>query len=50
MAYPSRPTLKLLPQFRGTAGTRQTPQQRATLLAFVEAAYREGRSIHESRS
>ena len=47
MAYPPRPTLKVLPQFRGTANTRQTPQQRATLLAFVATAYQEGRSIHE---
>ncbi len=47
MAYPSRPTLKVLPQFRGTASIRQTPQQRATLLAFVTTAYQEGRSIHE---
>jgi hypothetical protein len=47
MAYPSRPTLKTLPQFRGTAGTRQTPQQRAQLLAFVAAEYAAGRSVHE---
>lgn len=47
MAYLSRPTLKVLPQFWGTASTRQTPQQRATLLAFVATAYQEGRSIHE---
>jgi hypothetical protein len=47
MAYPSRPTLATLPQFRGTAGIRQTPQQRAQLLAYVAEQYTAGRSVHE---
>ncbi len=49
MAYPSRRTLKVLPQFRGTATVRQTPEQRSALLAFIATAYREARSIHEAR-
>ena len=47
MAYPSRPTLATLPQFRGTAGVRQTPQQRAQLLAFMAEQYAAGPSLRE---
>lgn len=47
MAYPSRPTLVLLPQFRGTATVRQTRDQREALLAFVDEHYRAGRSLRE---
>lgn len=47
MAYPTRPTLAVLPQFVGTASTRPTPQQRAQLLAFVAEQYPAGRSVHE---
>jgi hypothetical protein len=47
VAYPSRPSLKVLPQFQGTAGVRQTPEQRAALLAYVEREYLAGRSLRE---
>ena len=46
MPYPARPALKMLPQF-GSAVTRQTPQQRARLIAFCAEQYEAGRSIHE---
>jgi len=45
--YPSRPTLAVLIQFADTASTRQTPEQRAALLAFVAEQYPAGRSVHE---
>ena len=45
--YPSRPTLKPLPQFQGTATTRQSPEQRAALLRFVAGEYTSGRSLRE---
>lgn len=45
--YPGRPVLEPLPQFRGTATIRQTPQQRARLTAFVVEAYSAGRSLRE---
>ncbi len=32
--YPSRPTLAVLPEFAGTAGIRQTREQRAWLRVF----------------
>lgn len=47
MPYPSRPVLTVLPEFVGTAGIRQTPEQRARLLAFVAAEYQRGRSLRE---
>jgi len=47
VAYPFRPTLQVLPQFRGTAGTRQTAAQRAALLDFVTAGYLDGQSIRQ---
>ena len=47
MAYPSRPTLQVLPEFVGTAGVRQTPEQRARLLGFVAEEYQAGRSIRQ---
>lgn len=47
MPYPGRPRLPVLPQFRGTATIRPTPEQRAALLAFVDEHYRAGRSIHQ---
>ena len=47
MPYPSRPTLTVLPQFRGTASVRQTPEQRAALLAFVDEHYRAGQSLRQ---
>ncbi len=45
MAYPSRPVRDVLPQFQGTATTRQTPQQRAALRAFVAEQYPAGCSL-----
>lgn len=47
MPYPGRPVLDVLPEFVGTASTRQTPQQRERLLTFCAEQYRAGRSIHE---
>jgi hypothetical protein len=47
MAYPSRPVLELLPQFRGTVGTRQTPQQRRTLIEYVVHEFRGCRSLRQ---
>ena len=49
MACSSRPTLQVLPQFRATAGTRQTPEQGAALLALVTTGHVEGRSIQRVR-
>ena len=43
MAYPGRPVLETLPQFRGTNLCRPTPAQRAELLAFVAQEYGEDR-------
>lgn len=45
MPYPSRPVPDPLPQFRGTATSRQTPEQRKTLLEYVEKGYLEGKSL-----
>lgn len=47
MAYPSRPTLKPLPEFIGSATVRQTTQQRERFIAFVAAQYQAGRSLRE---
>lgn len=47
MVYPGRPVPDPLPQFRGTAAKRQTPQQRQELIEFVSAEYRAGRSLRE---
>lgn len=47
MPYPGRPVLEPLPQFRGTAGVRQSPEQRGELLAFVAREYRNGRSLRQ---
>jgi helix-turn-helix protein len=45
--YPPRPSRQPLEKFVGTAGTRQTPEQRAELLTFVAAGYRAGLSLRE---
>ncbi len=45
MANPSRPVRDVLPQFLGTASTRQTLQQRAALRAFVAQHYPAGYSL-----
>lgn len=47
MAYPSRPTLRVLPQFAGTNRTRQTPEQRRVLVGYVAREYEAGRSLRE---
>lgn len=47
MVYPGRPTLKVLPEFVGTATVRQSPEQRERLLAFVSREYQAGRSVRE---
>ncbi|KQZ90156.1 hypothetical protein ASD62_13465 [Phycicoccus sp. Root563] len=47
MPYPGRPVLEPLPQFRGTATVRQTPEQRAALLEFVARGHQTGRSLRE---
>lgn len=47
VVYPGRPVLGVLPKFRGTAGVRQTPEQRAALLTFVREHYLAGRSLRE---
>lgn len=47
MPYPARPVLDVLPQFVGTAGTRQTPEQRTQLLEFVCREYAGGRSLRQ---
>ena len=45
MAYPSRPVRDVLPQFQGTATTRQTRDQRDALRAFVAQHYPAGYSL-----
>ena len=47
MPYPARPVPDALPQFVGTAVVRPSEEQREALLSFVEAGYREGRSLRE---
>lgn len=47
MPYPARRVLAPLPEFKGTASTRQTTEQRQRLLAFVAASYEEGLSLRE---
>lgn len=45
--YPDRPRLETLPEFVGTSSTRQTPEQRERLLAFVADRYLEGYSLRQ---
>lgn len=47
MPYPSRPVLNPLPEFKGTATVRQTPEQRARLISFAAEQYAAGRSLRE---
>lgn len=47
MPYPSRPTLPIDPRFVGTAGVRQTPEQREALIAFAVQKYEEGFSLRQ---
>ena len=47
MPYPRRPVLEVLPQFVSTNVVRQTPSQRAALVAFVAAEYQAGRSLRQ---
>ena len=47
MVYAGRPTLGVLAEFRGSASTRQSPEQRRRLREFVAAVYQRGRSLRE---
>lgn len=47
MPYPGKPVPKPLPQFQGTAGVRQSAEQRRALLDFVSQGYRAGLSLRE---
>ncbi|WP_442937467.1 helix-turn-helix domain-containing protein [Nocardioides sp. URHA0020] len=47
MPYPSRPVLDAVAEFRGSATTRPSPEQRRRLLEFVAAQCRAGRSLRE---
>lgn len=47
MPYPGRPVLEVLPEFVGTASNRQSPEERARLIAFCAEQYVEGRSIRQ---
>lgn len=47
MAYPARPVLEVLEEFRDTNHVRQTPEQRAKLLNYVAEQYQAGRSLRE---
>ncbi|MGL5825734.1 MAG: helix-turn-helix domain-containing protein [Nocardioides sp.] len=47
VSYPGKPALEPLPQFRGTALVRQTPEQRAALIEFVAREYQAGKSLRE---
>lgn len=47
MAYPGRPVRDPLPEFEGTAKTRQTREQRSALLTFVATGYQNGLSLRE---
>lgn len=47
MVYPGRPTLDVLPRFRGTNVIKPTAQQRQDLLDFVAKEYLAGRSLRE---
>ncbi|CCI53541.1 helix-turn-helix domain-containing protein [Nostocoides jenkinsii] len=47
MVYPGRPVRDPLPQFIGTAITRQTPEQRQALIAFAKEQYENGASLRE---
>ena len=47
MAYPSRPTLRVLPQFDGTNSTRPTREQRRALVEYIAREYAAGRSLRE---
>ena len=48
MAYPARPVLEVLPEFRESAVTRPTSEQRLALIEFCRHAYEhDRRSIRE---
>ena len=47
MPYPSRPVLKPLEEFKGSATVRQSPEQRARLIAFAAEQYVAGRSLRQ---
>jgi len=45
--YPGKPVPEPLPQFRGTAGVRQSAEQRQALIEFVAHGYQEGLSLRD---
>lgn len=47
MAYPSRPVLDVLPEFRNTGAPKGVDPGRRRLVEFVAAQYRAGRSLRE---
>ena len=47
MPYPSRPVLEPLEEFKGSATVRQSPEQRARLIAFAAEQYVAGRSLRQ---
>lgn len=47
MSYPGKPVPDPLPQFRGTALVRQTPEQREALIEFVAQEYQAGKSLRD---
>lgn len=47
MSYPARVVPAPLTQFVGSAGSHQTAEQRAALVEFVAAGYRDGKSLRE---
>jgi hypothetical protein len=47
VAYPTRPVLRPLPEFVGTATSRPSPELLARLVAFVLVEYAAGRSLRE---
>ena len=47
MPYPSRPVLKPLEEFKGSVTVRQSPEQRARLIAFAAEQYVAGRSLRQ---
>ncbi len=47
MPYPSRPVFEPLEEFKGSATVRQSPEQRARLIAFAAEQYVAGRSLRQ---
>lgn len=47
MVYPGRKIHNVLPEFVGTSGIKQSPEQRARLIEFAAGEYQAGRSLRE---